>query len=46
MPDTPASLDLDGGVFLRQPTLGDAPIIYNTVSRYREDLRKIGRAHV
>lgn len=40
MPDTPASLDLDGGVFLRQPTLGDAPIIYDTVCRFRDDLRR------
>lgn len=39
MPDTPASLDLDGGLFLRQPTLGDAPIIYATVCRHRDDLR-------
>jgi ribosomal-protein-serine acetyltransferase len=39
MPDTPVSLDLDGGLFLRQPTLGDAPIIYAAVSRHREDLR-------
>jgi ribosomal-protein-serine acetyltransferase len=38
-PDTPASLELDGGVFLRQPTLGDAPIIYHTVDRNRHDLR-------
>ncbi|HNY42952.1 MAG TPA: hypothetical protein PKJ41_21285 [Bryobacteraceae bacterium] len=39
MPDTPASLELDDGLFLRQPTLGDAPIIYDTVERGREDLR-------
>jgi len=37
--DTPASLELDGGLFLRQPTLGDAPIIYSTVERGRQDLR-------
>jgi ribosomal-protein-serine acetyltransferase len=39
MPDTPASLELDGGLFLRQPTLGDAPILFATVDRDRDDLR-------
>ncbi len=39
MPDTPASLELDGGLFLRQPTLGDAPIIFAVVCRDRDDLR-------
>ncbi|MBA3974473.1 MAG: RimJ/RimL family protein N-acetyltransferase [Candidatus Solibacter sp.] len=40
MPDTPASLELDGGLFLRQPTLGDAPIIFAAVRRHRDDLRQ------
>lgn len=39
-PDTPASLVLDGGVFLRQPTLGDAPIMYAAVNGHRDDLRQ------
>ncbi len=39
MPGTPPSLELDGGLFLRQPTLGDAPILFATVSRHRDDLR-------
>jgi len=39
MPDTPTSLELDDGIFLRQPTLGDAPIIYDTIDRGRNDLR-------
>jgi ribosomal-protein-serine acetyltransferase len=39
MPDTPASLELDEGLFLRHLTLGDAPIVYAEVSRERDDLR-------
>lgn len=38
-PDTPASLGLDSGLFLRHPTLGDAPIIYAAVQKDRQDLR-------
>lgn len=38
-PGTPVSLALDAGLFIRQPALGDAPIIYDSVDRGREDLR-------
>jgi ribosomal-protein-serine acetyltransferase len=40
MPDAPASLALDDGLYLRHLTLGDAPIVFATVDANRDQLRR------
>lgn len=40
LPEAPYSLELDGGVFLRHLTLGDAPIVFHTVDENRVSLRQ------
>lgn len=38
-PEAPETLELDGGLFLRPLTLGDAPIVFAAVHGERSDLR-------
>lgn len=39
LPAAPESMELDGGLFLRPLTLGDAPIVFDAVQGERSDLR-------
>jgi ribosomal-protein-serine acetyltransferase len=39
VPQTPETLELDGGLFLRPLTLGDAPVVFDAVQGERSDLR-------